>query len=54
MRIDELTFLKQLIRSLEQAEEKLEEAYRRKDADEVLKVKKFILKVQAKIMGVVK
>ena len=54
MRIEELGFLRQLINSLEQAEEKLEDAYDKEDAEELVKIKKFILKIQGKIMEVVK
>jgi len=41
--------LKQLILSLEEAEEELEQAYDKKDVEKLNKTKKFILQTQEKI-----
>jgi len=49
MQKQNLIFLKQLVLSLEEAEEKLERAYDKKDFDEFNKIKKFILQTQKKI-----
>ncbi len=48
-RREEITFLRQLVDALEEAELKLEESYNKKDYESFNKLKKFILDVQRKI-----
>jgi len=48
-RREEITFLRQLVDALEEAELKLEESYNKKDYESFNKLKKFILEVQRKI-----
>jgi hypothetical protein len=44
-----VSFLKQLIMTLEGAESKLEEAYKKNNFEQVKAIKEFILKLQKKI-----
>lgn len=46
---ENIQFLRQLILSLEKAEEKLDEAYRSESFDNFNRIKKFILQIQKKI-----
>jgi len=52
MKKSDISFLKQLIDSLEESEKKLEDAYNKKDSEEFDRVKKFILKIQKQIEGI--
>jgi hypothetical protein len=54
MKKEDITFLNQLVLSLEEAEEKLEESYKNKDHEEFLKTKRFILKIQKQIGEIIK
>ena len=54
MEKEDIEFLNQLVKSLEEAEPKLEEAYKNKDYETFNKLKKFILNIQKKIFEVVK
>lgn len=45
----DISFLKQLVKSLEEAEEKLKKAYDKKDREEFNSVKSFMLKIQRQI-----
>ncbi len=49
MNIEGISFLNQLIKSLEEAEVKLEEAYQKNDSEKVIRYKNFILEIQKKI-----
>lgn len=51
---EDIVLLNQLVKSLEKAGLKLEEAYEKKDNENLSKTKKFILKIQTKIAEVVK
>jgi len=50
----EIIFLNQVVKALEEASLKLEDAYDEKDYDGFNHVKKFIMKIQEKISEVVK
>ena len=50
---ENVEFLRQLLQSLEVAESKLEEAYKKDSIDKFNKVKKFILQVENKISEVI-
>lgn len=54
MKKGDIPFLNQLVKALEEGELKLEEFYNKKDYENFIKVKKFILQVQEKISEVVK
>ena len=54
MEEEAITFLGQLIKALEDAGLKLEEAYRKKDYSNFNDSKKMILKIQKKISAIVK
>ncbi len=54
MKKEEIPFLNQLVKALEEAEETFEQSYKEKNYDMFNKSKKFILKVQEKIGEVVK
>ena len=54
MKKEDISFLKQLIESLEDSELKLEEAYEKKDVAEFNKIKKFMLEIQQQIVGAMK
>lgn len=49
----DILFVNQLIDSLEEASEKLEEAYRKKDHEAFHKTRKFMLEIQKKVYEVV-
>jgi len=49
MQRSDISFLNQLIASLDESEEKLEEAYKKKDSEEFDRTKRFILKIQKQI-----
>lgn len=51
---EDISLLRQLVNSLEESEEKLEEAYKNQDAENFNKAKKFILKIQNKIDEIIK
>ncbi|MFH1787520.1 MAG: hypothetical protein ABH811_01905 [archaeon] len=52
-RKEELIFINQLIKALEEAEPRLEEAYEKKDYELLNQLRKFILQAQNKIDEVV-
>ncbi len=54
MKKEDIPFLNQLAEAFEEAEEKLEQAYKDKNHEMFDKSKKFILQVQKKIAEVVK
>lgn len=49
-----ISFLNQLIMTLEGAESKLEEAYRKNNPEQVKAIKEFIIKIQKKISEEIK
>ncbi len=51
---EEIPFLTQLVKSLEEAELKLEEAYEKKDYEKFNKSKKFMLEIQKQISEMIK
>lgn len=51
---EDISFLSQLVKTLEEAELKLEEAYDKKDYESFNKSKKFIFEIQKKISEIVK
>lgn len=53
-REEEVTFLNQLVKTLEEAESKLEQAYEERDYEKFNRLKKFILQIQKKISEVIK
>ena len=53
MQKGDISFLKQLIKSLEDAEPKLKKAYEKKDSEEFNEVKSFMLKIQKQIEEVI-
>ena len=54
MEKEEIYFLNQLIRAVEEAEDKLEVAFEKKDYKNFSEIKKFILNVQEKISEILK
>ncbi len=50
----DIVFLNQLISSLENAEAKLEEAYKKKDYENFNQSKKIMMRVQEEISGMIK
>ena len=54
MKKEDISFLSQLVNSLEDAELKLEKAYKSKDAEEFNKIKKFMLDIQKQISGILR
>lgn len=52
--VEEISFLNQLLKTLEEAEPKLETAYERKDYTNFNKLKKLILQIQKKISEITK
>ena len=54
MKREDIEFLSQLIKALEEAGLKLEEAYEKKDYENFNKTKKFIMQIQRKISEVIK
>ena len=51
---EEITFLNQLVKTLEEAESKLEQAYEKRNHENFNRLKKLILQVQKKISEVIK
>jgi len=51
---DNIDFLKQLVRALETATPKLEEAYIKKSPEDFTRIKKFIIEIQKKISETIK
>ena len=51
---EEVTFLNQLVKTLEEAESKLEQAYEKRNHENFNRLKKLILQVQKKISEVIK
>jgi len=51
---ESISFLNQLIRTLEEAELKLEQAYEKNNPEQVKAIKQFILKIQTRIDGVLR
>ena len=49
MKRSDISFLMQLVESLEDSQKKLEEAYKAQDFEEFNKVKKFMLQIQMQI-----
>jgi hypothetical protein len=49
MNIEVVSFLKQMVATLKQAEAKLEEAYKKNDSEGLTVYKNFILEIQKKI-----
>lgn len=54
MRKEDISFLRQLIKTLEDAERKLEDAYNRRDIDRFNKIKKIMLNGQKQIERIVR
>jgi hypothetical protein len=54
MKNEEILFLDQLIKSLEEAEENLEKAYEDEDSKEFNKSKKIMLRIQYEISEIIK
>jgi hypothetical protein len=54
MKSDEILFLSQLVQSLVESEEKLEEAYRKKDYENFNKTKRMMLRIQMEISRIIK
>jgi len=54
MKKEDISTLSQLIKSMEEASSKLEEAYEKKDVGKFHELKKFIIKIQREISGIVK
>lgn len=52
MKKEDVAFLNQLVKSLEESEAELEEYYRRGNYEGFVKMKRFILKIQKKIAEV--
>ncbi len=51
---EDISFLNQLVKSLEESELKLEKAFEKKDSEEFNKSKKFMMKIQKQISEVIK
>ena len=54
MKKEEISFLNQLVKSLEDAEENLEDAYEKKDYEKFNKSKKMMLRVQGEIAKIIR
>ena len=54
MKKEDVAFLNQLIKALEEAESNLEEVYNKKDYESFNKSKKLILQIQKKISEIVR
>jgi len=54
VRKEDIPFLNQLVKALEEGELKLEKAYEKKDHEDFNKSKKFMLQIQRKISEVIK
>lgn len=50
---EDIVFLKQLVKSLEESESKLEEYHQKKDYESFIRIKRFIIKIQGKISEVI-
>jgi hypothetical protein len=53
LKSEDLSFLNQIVVSIEQAEIKLEQAYRKKRVDQFNAIKQFIIKLNKKVLEVV-
>lgn len=53
MKKEDIPFLEQLLKSIEDSATKLEEANRKKDYEEFRKTKRFMVEMQQKIKGMV-
>lgn len=51
---EDIGILKQLINSLDEAEQQLEEAYKKEDPERLNKIKKFMLEANSKIADMAK
>lgn len=54
MNKEEIIFLKQLIKSLDEAEKNLEKAYEKRNIDSFNKAKKIMLRIQTEISEIIK
>jgi len=54
MKKEDIPFLNQLVKSLEESELKLEKAYEKKDYEKFSKSKKFMLEIQKQISEIIK
>ena len=54
MKKEDISLLSQLVKTLEEAESKLEEAYTQKDSDSFNNSKKFMLGIQSQISKILK
>lgn len=54
MEKEEILFLDQLVKSLDEAEKKLEKAYEKKDYENFNKTKKIMLRIQNEISNMLK
>jgi hypothetical protein len=54
MQKEDISFLGQLVNSLEDAEIKLEKAYRERDAEDFNEIKSFMLEIQKQISEILK
>ncbi len=54
MKKEDIPLLSQLVKTLEEAELKLEEAYNKKDSEKFNNSKKFMLGIQKQISGILK
>ena len=54
MKKEDIPLLDQLIKSLEEGALKLEEAFERKDSEDFIRIKKFMIQIQKKIAEVIK
>jgi len=54
MKKEDISFLAQIVESLEDSQKKLEEAYQKQDAIEFNKIKKFMMEMQDQISGLLK
>ena len=54
MKKEEILFLNQMIKSLEESEEKLEESYKKRNYEDFNKTKKVMLRIQEEISKIIK
>lgn len=54
MKKEEILFLRQLIKSLEEAEKNLEKSYEKRSIDSFNKAKKIMLRIQTEISEIIK
>ncbi len=52
MKKEEILFLDQLVRSLEEAERSFEEAYKKRNFEDFNKTKKIMIRIQKEISGI--